>query len=263
MKLSISNIAWGSESDALVYDKLKSVGFQGLEMAPTRIWANQPYEHIEEARDWAIQMEENYGLIISSMQSIWYGREERIFGDEYDRKVLMDYTKQAILFAKAMGCKNIVFGCPRNRDTDDVGRSLPVAIDFFKELGDYALDNGTVLALEANPSIYNTRFMNTTEQAVEMVYKSSSEGIKVNVDLGTIIYNDEDIQYLRQVAEYINHVHISEPGLGLIERRELHNQLFLLLNDIHYQSFVSVEMGNRGDMEQVNQVIEYVKSLDV
>lgn len=263
MKLSISNIAWGSESDTIIYDKLKSVGFQGLEIAPTRIFTSQPYTHIEEARVWASQLYENYGLKISSMQSIWYGRQEKIFGDKYDRRVLVSYTKQAILFAEAIKCRNIVFGCPRNRDTDDVSGNLDIAINFFKELGDYALEHNTIVALEANPSIYHTRFMNTTEQAVEMACKSLSKGIKVNVDLGTIIYNDENIQYLRQIAKYVNHVHISEPRLNFIEKRELHYRLFSLLSDMDYQLFVSAEMSNGGDIEKVCQVIEYVKSLDI
>lgn len=105
----------------------------------------------------------------------------------------------------------------------------------FKELGDYAIKHNTIVAIEANPLIYNTRFINTTEQAVELIYKVSSEGVKLNVDLGTIIYNKEDIRYLRQVAEVINHIHISEPNLNIIERRDMHKQLFALLKDIDYQ----------------------------
>ena len=89
-----------------------------------------------------------------------------------------------------------------------------------------------------------------------MIYKVSSEGVKLNVDLGTIIYNKEDIRYLRQVAEVINHIHISE-------RRDMHKQLFALLKDIDYQHFVSIEMGNKDSIEDVVRVLEYVKSLNV
>ena len=140
---------------------------------------------------------------------------------------------------------------------------MSIAIDFFKELGDYAIKHNTIVAIEANPLIYNTRFVNTTEQAVELIYKVSSEGVKLNVDLGTIIYNKENIGYLRQVAEVINHIHISEPNLNIIERRDMHKQLFALLKDINYQHFVSIEMGNKDSIEDVVRVLEYVKSLNV
>ncbi|WP_287647128.1 sugar phosphate isomerase/epimerase [Bacteroides sp.] len=263
MRLSISNIAWRGNNDLFMYEILRSYGYQGLEIAPTRIFMEHPYSHRAEAKHWATELKNEYGLKISSIQSIWYGRQEKIFETENERRILVNYTKKAILFAESIGCKNIVFGCPRNRDTDNITGNMSIAIDFFKELGDYAIKHNTIVAIEANPLIYNTRFINTTEQAVELIYKVSSEGVKLNVDLGTIIYNKEDIRYLRQVAEVINHIHISEPNLNIIERRDMHKQLFALLKDIDYQHFVSIEMGNKDSIEDVVRVLEYVKSLNV
>lgn len=261
MKLSISNIAWAAENDTEMYSFLQESGFNGLEIAPTRIYPEAPYDKLPEAKEWAVSLKENYDLVVPSMQSIWYGHTEKIFGDKKDRQILIDYTKKAVDFAESIGCGNLVFGNPKNRDAEDVDAIMPIAIDFFKEIGDYAAEHNTVIALEPNPTIYNTRFMNYTEQAVEMAYKASSDGIKVNVDLGTIIYNEEDINYLKQIPEYINHVHISEPGLNLIETHELHNQLFAVLNDIAYQRFVSIEMGNKGDFAKVKDIITYIKNI--
>ena len=262
MKLSISNIAWAAEHDTEMYSFLQESRFDGLEIAPTRIYPEAPYDKLSEAKDWAADLKERYGLVVPSMQSIWYGHTEKIFGDKADRQILIDYTKKAVLFAEAIGCGNLVFGNPKNRDTEDVAAVMPIANDFFKEIGDYAAEHNTVIALEPNPTIYNTRFMNYTEQAVEMAYKASSDGIKVNVDLGTIIYNEEDVNYLKQIPEYINHMHISEPGLNLIEARDLHSQLFKVLNDIGYDRFVSIEMGNKGDLQKVMDICNYVNGLD-
>jgi sugar phosphate isomerase/epimerase len=261
MKLSISNIAWGAEHDEEMYQFLMEAGFNGLEIAPTRIFNVAPYDHLSEARDWAQELKEKYGLVVPSMQSIWYGHQEKIFGTREERKILIDYTKKAIDFAEVIGCGNLVFGNPKNRDTEDVAGNYPTAIEFFREIGDYALEHNTVIAIEANPVIYNTHFLNRTEQAVEMAYKSSSEGVKVNVDLGTIIYNEEDINYLMQVPEYMNHVHISEPGLVLIEKRELHNSLFKLLKVMGYERFVSIEMGNKGDLDSVKGIVKYIHAI--
>lgn len=261
MKLSISNIAWGAENDTEMYQYLQEVGFQGLEIAPTRIFPDNPYDKLSEAKDWAYQLKEKYGLEIPSMQSIWYGHQEKIFGTKEERKVLIDYTKKAIDFAEAIGCKNLVFGNPRNRDTGDIPGNYPLAIDFFREIGDYAVEHNTTIAIEANPPIYNTRFINRTEQAVELAYKCGSAGIKVNVDLGTIIYNEEDINYLKQIPDYINHVHISEPGLHLIERNSLHNELLSILESVRYDGFISIEMGNKGDLDAVKGVAKYICSI--
>ncbi len=261
MKLSISNIAWAVEYDTEMYQFLKESGFQGLEIAPTRIFQETPYDKLPDAKAWADELKEKFRLEVPSMQSIWYGHQEKIFGSKDERKVLLDYTKKAVDFAEVIGCKNLVFGNPRNRDTEDIAGNYPIAIEFFKEIGDYALEHHTTIAIEANPVIYNTHFLNTTEQAVEMVYRCGSEGVKVNVDLGTIIYNEEDICYLKQIPDYINHVHISEPGLNLIEHRDEHRLLFDILTSIDYDKYVSIEMGNKGNLANVKNTIDYLKTL--
>lgn len=260
-KLSISNIAWAAEHDAEMCQFLKNTGFQGLEIAPTRVYPDAPYEKLVDAKEWASILKKKYCLGIPSMQSIWYGHQEKIFGTNEERQILIDYTKKAVDFADVIGCKNLVFGNPKNRDTDDICGNYPIAIDFFREIGEYALEHNTCIAIEPNPTIYNTRFINKTEQAVELAYKCDCLGVKVNVDLGTIIYNEEDINYLKQIPEYINHVHISEPGLKLIEERKLHKQLFSILYSIGYDNYVSIEMGCQKDIEQVKSIMKYIKEI--
>ena len=44
MRLSISNIGWVSESDEQIYKIMKKLDFQGLEIAPTRIFPESPYD---------------------------------------------------------------------------------------------------------------------------------------------------------------------------------------------------------------------------
>lgn len=261
IKLSISNIAWSQENDAEMYQFLGDVGYQGLEIAPTRVFSKNPYDKLPQAKEWADNLKKEFGLVVPSMQSIWYGHQEKIFGTKEERQILIDYTQKAIDFAETIGCKNLVFGNPKNRDTDDVAGNYSTAIEFFHEIGEYALEHNTIIAIEPNPTIYNTRFLNYTESAVEIVYKSCSQGIKVNVDLGTIICNAEDVEYLRQIPEYINHVHISEPGLNIIEHRPEHQLLFEILKSMSYNKFVSIEMGNKGDLQKVKDTILYIKQL--
>ena len=153
MKLSISNIGWTEKDDEVVYHFMKEYGYSGLEIAPTRIFPFSPYNHLEEAGVWSKILYQKYGFIISSMQSIWYGRQEKIFGAEEERQLLLEYTKRAINFAHVIGCKNLVFGCPRNRVLPEDG-DWKIAVEFFKELGDYALSKNTVIGMEANPPIY-------------------------------------------------------------------------------------------------------------
>jgi len=99
MKLSISNIGWPLENDGLVYELMERYGYSGLEIAPTRIFPEEPYNKTVQAAKWSRDLYNKYGFIVSSMQSIWYGRQEKLFGSCEEREILKDYTKKAVNFA--------------------------------------------------------------------------------------------------------------------------------------------------------------------
>lgn len=260
MNLSISNIAWTAENDEKVYEVMQQLGFIGLEIAPTRIFPESPYDNCEKASAWAKELKEKYGYVVPSMQSIWYGRQEKLFGTEEERKILVDYTKKAIDFAEAVGCKNLVFGCPRNRSIPE-GADEQIAIDFFKEIGDYAVDHNTVVGMEANPPIYNTNYINDTSAAFELIEKVGSEGFKLNLDLGTMIHNEESVASLKKKAHLINHIHISEPGLKKIEQRNLHKELAQMLLEVGYEKFVSIEVATQDNIDDLKEMMEYVRGV--
>ena len=155
---------------------------------PTRIFPENPYDRLGEADKWRKDFKKKYGFAIPSMQSIWYGRSEKIFGSEEERSALIAYTKKAIVFAETIGCGNLVFGCPRNRSIPDNG-DIEIALNFFKEIGDYAYEHHTVVAM------------------------------------GAMVENGETLDVLKGKSQLLNHVHISELGLESIQHREIHNHL--------------------------------------
>lgn len=168
MKLSVSNIGWREEQDREILTWMREYGYSGLEIAPTRIFPENPYNKLTEAKRWAEKIKNDYGFTIPSMQSIWFGRKENIFGAEAERRVLIAYTQKAINFAERIGCKNLVFGCPRNRNLP-VGVDAGTAVAFFRELGDYAAAHHTVIGMEANPPIYKTNYINDTASAFRLI----------------------------------------------------------------------------------------------
>lgn len=256
MKISISNIAWNEKDNQKVLEYISKKGFKGIEIAPTMIISENPYDHIDRMKEIANTIREKYNLEISSMQSIWYGQTGNIF-NENDVNGLIDYTKKAIDFASAINCRNLVFGCPKNRNIPNNKKSEDV-IDFFKILGDYAYEKNTFLSLEPNPAIYNTNFINYTNQAFEFVKKVNSKGFKVNIDFGTIIENHENVEEIAQSIGYINHIHISEPNLEKIKKREEHEVLKDILKKQNYDRYVSIEMKKVEDINELKDVINYI-----
>ncbi len=259
MKLSISNIAWNREHDAEMMEAVVKIGFEGIEVAPTRIIDNDPYDHLDEAQAF-YQTIAAEGLVVPSMQSIWFGRPERIFFNAAEREALAEYTKKAIDFAAALRCPNLVFGSPKNRNVEAPDQR-DAGLAMMAEMADYAESKGTVFAIEPNPAIYNTNFINRTEEAFALVRQIRKNGFKVNVDIGTIIENGEDLGILEANMAFINHIHISEPFLAVPQKRSLHKDLVKLLRENDYRRFVSIEMKYPGDIETVKQTMAYIREV--
>ena len=260
MKISASNIGWRPEDDGTVYRMMRGYGFSGLEIAPTRVIPEAPYDHPRQAVRFADSLREQYGLVISSMQSIWFGVTDRIFGTAEERTRLIAYTKKAVDFAEAVGCGNLVFGCPRNRALPE-GADPAAAVPFFRELGDYAAAHHTALSLEANPPIYGTNYINTTAEALELIREVNSEGFGLNLDTGAMAENGEGIEVLRGSEKWIRHVHISEPGLVPLRRRPLHRELASFLRSFSYAGFVSLEAARPENPAALAEMMEYVSCL--
>ncbi len=255
MKLSISNIAWAAKNDNIIYQHMIKLGFCGLEIAPTRVFPEAPYSQLDLAAKWA----NDCLFTIPSMQSIWYGKLGNIFNAE-DHADLLNYTRKAIDFAAAIKCRNLVFGCPRNRQIPNESYR-PMAICFFHEIAEYAHEKGCVIGMEANPTIYNTNFINTTQEALNLVKEVSHPAFLLNLDIGTMIYNNEHPSILRKNIHYISHIHISEPFLEMIKHRDLHKQLADILNQEYYAGFVSIEMKQQENVQNISQSMQYIKSL--
>lgn len=260
MKLSVSNIGWPAQKDEAMYLWLQRNGFSGIEIAPTRLFPKRPYKDRSLAEKEARRLKEGFGLEIPSMQSIWYGMSQRIAGPQKERDELYQYTKEAIDFASACGCYNLVFGCPRNRTVlskDEIALNEA----FLLNIANYAQKHQVVIALEANPAIYHTNYINTTSEAIETIRKLNDPALKLNLDIGTILENNEGLELLKKNIDLISHIHISEPGLKPLQERQLHRDLKNLLSNEKYQGFVSLEMARPPEHDDLIRSCLYLKEV--
>jgi len=260
MKLAASNIGWHSEWDEDILRHMSESGYEGLEIAPTRLFPEHPYDHIREAQVYADRLKREFGLTICSMQSIWFGRGERIAATAKNYATLLDYTKKAIFFAAAVGCENLVFGCPRNRAVEST-QEKEVVEDFLMRCGELACAHGVVIALEPNPVIYHTNFVNTTMQALDLLRQLDQPGLRLNLDFGTVIENVEGLDWIGADSKLIHHVHISEPDLIPIRENSKHQKLIEQLRSVNYNRFISVEMKATEGKDEILKALSYLKTI--
>ena len=81
-------------------------------------------------------------------------------------------------------------------------------------LGDLAKKYSLDVCLEPNPSIYGCNFMTNTYETIEIIKKVNHDSIKLNLDIGALNINREDIKDLMPIChDIVSYVHLSEPNL--------------------------------------------------
>ena len=127
----------------------QQAGFTGLELAPTRIFSEEPYENLTSALLFGGYLKNRWGFSVPSLQSIWYGQKGNIF-DPADTEHLLDYTAQAFQFAHSLNCPSLVFGCPKNR-MRPLGANDAAAEAFFMQAGKKSGFHPVVRVDKSNP----------------------------------------------------------------------------------------------------------------
>jgi sugar phosphate isomerase/epimerase len=263
LKFSISNIAWPSEWDELIWTELQSLNYQGIEIAPLRTFeAGYNVSQIE--LDTYLNRLHQHHLSILSMQSLISNFEGSIFESEESMNRGLAQLENALSFSQRAHIPNVVFGSPRNRNLVHEGSSQ-VAEQFFKHAANLAQHYHVRIALEANPTIYQTNFINYSAEALDFVKSFNHPALGINLDLGTMINNHETIINVIQedTLPYIFHVHISEPFLKLIDTQRMtwHREVLQALSKLKYDKTISIEMSPGLSYEEIIGILKYVATL--
>lgn len=252
MKLAVSNIAWLPQERLHAYRLLAESGIAGLEIAPALFFHTTPHPFNPSITDGKEAMSEiaDFGLSIVSMQSLLYGvKDATLFGTATGRANFLAGMRRAIELAGRFGIPNIVFGSPKNRSVPagyEIETALTDAIEVFRKLGDLAQRVGTKIAIEPNPAIYGTNFLNDFSSVHTFVQRADHPSVVANLDLGAMRINgtyDTITAVIPSLINEINHVHISEQNLSPAPK-DVTSLVPLLrsLSESNYTKWISIEM---------------------
>lgn len=247
MRLGVSNIAWDTAEDGVISQLFAAFNVRGLEVAPTKAWPC-PLEVSESELYEFREFWESRGIQIIAAQSLLYGRADlQLFDGTENRVAMLHYLEGIVGVISRVGARAAVFGSPKNRVRGDLplNAAKEIAAAFFSELAEAAHRQGVVVCLEANVPAYRCDFIQTTEDALEMVKLVNRPGFKLQLDIGTMIANSENFEEtIDKVFDFIGHLHISEPGLapiGTVERGP-HRRIATSLRNLDYKGWASIEM---------------------
>lgn len=245
VRLAMSNIAWTVDEERAIALRLRALGVDGVEVAPSRHWPD-----LSTVSDRDVALYRNFwlehGLVISSMQALLYGRPKlTMFQDAATRDRTLAYLRHAVRIGSGLGAQVLVFGSPGNRRRGDVRNTdaFAIATDFFRTLGDDAVDHGVTVGIEANPTEYDCDFLTTNAEVTTFVTSVGHPGIVHHIDVGGTILTNEPLDVVVRDACPVAHVHASEPYLtGLGRHKTAHCAMAAALVGVGYSNWVSIEM---------------------
>jgi D-psicose/D-tagatose/L-ribulose 3-epimerase len=244
--LAISNIAWSSANEEKFLTRVPAWGFTGLEIAPARYWpepAAASDEDIQTIRDSL----RDRGLPVVAMQALLFGRPQlKLFASNEIRRELILHIKSLIRIGGKLGARALVFGSPKNRIVGGMPRSQAqsIATEFFRELGDFAAENGTSVCVEANPAEYGGDYLLSFADTLDLTRRVNSAGLRVQLDVSSLILNAEHPESaIDRAFPWIGHVHASAPFLDELPGCEqTHRRVSRTLRRLQWRGPISLEM---------------------
>ena len=241
MKIGVSTWVWTSPATTEVLETLlphiAAIGFDVIELP------------IEEVGQFDVsrvgELARAHGLEVSVCAVIGPGRDLLLPG-EAERGIA--YLRSCIEVAQTLGSPTVagpfysaVGRCwrsstaERERDVDHVARTL-------RSLGDYAADHGVVLGVETL-NRFETSFLNTTAQALELIGRIDHPAVGVALDLFHLGIEEKHVaDALRAAGPRLVHLQVAEndrgtPGTGSLPW----NDVAKALHEIEYRGRVVIE----------------------
>ena len=199
----ISNIAWYFEDTEQVFKIMCENQIFNVEVAPLELidcWDFPNYNKLNLFCDIC----RDYGISISSMQSIFYKKQINIFENMKKSVKHMNFVKEICNMIK---CPYIVFGSPKNRNTNKSQEASMSELNcFFKQLN--FAHEGLLIGIEANPAEYGTNFLNNYQQISKYMQEYNQlNSVRTHFDIGCYLLSNNNFFDIKDLR--IENMHLS------------------------------------------------------
>jgi len=223
-----------------IFARVASMGFEVFEMAVE----NSEIINSEKAR----KLLKKYGL--KSVVCSVVGNSRNVASADHEiYKTADSYLRYCIDLAAEVGAK-VVCGPFHSAvgftellsSGDKRERLLDRVVPRLNSLAEYADEKGVNLAIEPLNRFENS-FINTTEQALELVKKVNHQAFGIHLDTFHMNIEEKDIPAaIREAGEYLFHFHICENDRGIPGSGHLPWQkIAIALKDINYKGDLVIE----------------------
>lgn len=245
MKLSISNLSWGKAPISEILPRIKEIGLQGVEIAPTAIFGELNGNELKKAEELR-QMIEFNGLKVSGSQSLLYGHPEYQLFSKDTWPMMREHLEYVFELSSKLGAEIAVFGSPKNRLRNRIQRKEAdeIAAEFFTSIIPSLNRNNIVLTLEPNATEYGADYLINYEEVIALSRIINSPYVLPQIDTGCLWMEGEDpSEAFKNLMPH--HLHISNPNLGQVPGDSNFTDLFNLIEKSEYKGWIVIEsLGN-------------------
>lgn len=266
MKFSICNEMFEGWKLRDVMEFAKSVGYDGIEIAPFT-FCERVEEVTPEERKSIAEDAGSIGLDVVGLHWLLVKPEGLYINhpDEPIRKKTYQYMQELIRFCGDIGGKIMVIGSPKQRNVVEgitYERAWELAKESFSQCLPVAEEKGVTLCIEALSPL-ETDFITTVQEALRLVDEMDHPNFKAILDVKAMSSEGKDIpSIIRSAKDRFRHLHANDankrgPGFGDTDFIPIAKAL----REIGYDGYVSVEVFDFSPDPQTiaSKSIEYLK----
>ena len=238
---------------------LKNEKIQFLELPITKIFSNFNYN--KKKLNSLNNILNKYSLKISSVQAIFYGQEElNIFNKKKHNKIIL-HIKKVIKITKFFKAKNLIFGSPINRKINIQAKSKQIKNGeiILQKIIKLCEKNNLFFCIEPNAKHYGCNYINTINQALNLVKKIPSKNFLINADTGNISLEEKKFLNYKKQKKYFGNFQISEKNLVSLTKGKVNHVKILNCFDVK-NKIISLEM-NKIDINIFQSQIKKFKKI--
>ena len=235
-------------------NKINKIGFNNIEISPYLIMKDPlSANNILKIK----KILDKSPIKICALQSIFYNLNKKNC-DIYNPKLLFNHFKKIVKFSNRFSIKKISIGsCPSRIYTSNQNLLWKSNLDLFKKFSEISINYNINLCIEPLSNKFGNNFLKNSYETVDFIKKINMKNIKLLLDTGNLEENNTDFyKFFLKFRKYINHIHIRDKKINIINMSSIKRYLSLL-KKLNYNETVSIEYlsSSNKKFEKISKII--------